>query len=240
MPDPLFTPFSSQHAWTVVAGICAIALCLLMGRRGGSSELAARSTLAFLNLSVFAVSSWAWSQVTRESDIDNAVPLHLCDLAAFTAGFALITRNHTLILLTYYWGLAGTIQGIATPAIDVGYPHPAFFSFFIHHFAVVAAALYFPIVGGWRADRPWWRSPLIAFAWLNLYLVVAVIANHFLGTNFGFLARKPVNPSLLDHLGPHPTYIVWLEGIALIMFLLLTLPIRKHRGPRIEPSPTPP
>jgi len=237
MPDPLFTPFGSQHAWTVVAGISAIVICLLMGRRGGRWELTARSTLAFLNLSVFAFTSWAWAQVSRESDLDNAVPLHLCDLAAITAGFALITKHRTLILLTYYWGLAGTIQGIATPAIDVGYPHPAFFSFFIHHFAVVGAGLYLPIVSGWRADKPWWRTPLVAFGWLNVYMVVAVVANRLLDTNFGFLARKPVNPSLLDHLGPYPTYIFWLEVIALTMFLLLTLPVRQaSRKPHETPG----
>ncbi len=130
MPDPLFTPFSAQHAWTVVVGTVAIGLCLHLGRRGGRTEQITRAFLVFLNLSVFAFSSWAWSMVQRESDIDNAVPLHLCDLAAITAGFALITRNRTLCLLTYFWGLAGTVQGIATPAIDIGFPHPAFFSFF--------------------------------------------------------------------------------------------------------------
>lgn len=231
MPDPLFTPFSAQHGWTVVVGLVAIGAFLYLGRRGGRTERITRALLAFLNLSVFAFSSWAWSFVQRESDIDNAVPLHLCDLAAFTAGFALITRNRTLCMLTYFWGLAGTVQGIATPATDVGFPHPAFFSFFIHHFVVVGAALYLPIVLGWRGDRPWWRSPLIAFGWLNAYVVVAIIANHRLGTNFGFLAGKPANPSVLDHLGPHPVYIFWLETIALVMFFLLALPIRKRRDP---------
>lgn len=229
MSDPIFTPFSAQHGWAVLIGSLTIWLCLHLGRRGGQTERRTRAVLAFLNLSVFAFGSWAWSMVQRESDIDNSVPLHLCDLAAMTAGFALITRNRTLAMLTYFWGLAGTVQGIATPATDVGFPHPAFFTFFIHHFAVVAAALYLSVVLGWRTGSPWWKTPLAAFAWLNLYVVVAIIANHLLGTNFGFLSGKPENPSMLDHLGPHPFYIFWLEGIALILFLLLALPVRPRR-----------
>ncbi len=233
MSDPSFSPFSPQHGLTLAAGGVMIAAFLVLGRRGGTTELVARSVLAFLCLTATVFSAWAWSSVQRESDIDNVVPLHLCDLAAFIAGFALLTRNRTLALLTYFWGLAGTVQGVATPALDIGWPHPAFLSFFSHHFAVITAALYLPIVLDWRADRPWWKSPLKAFAWLNGYLLVALAANALLGTNFGFLARKPVNPSLLDHLGPHPLYILWLEVIALLLFALLALPLRS-RPPEID------
>ncbi len=229
MPDPSFAPFTAQHGITLAVGMAFIAACLALGRRGGRTELATRAVLAFICLTATVFTSWAWSHVRRASDIDNVVPLHLCDLAAFLAGFALITKNRTLCLLTYFWGLAGTIQGVATPALDIGWPHPAFLSFFSHHFAVIATAIYLPVVLGWRAERPWWRSPLKAFAWLNAYLVVALAANAALGTNFGFLSRKPANPSLLDHLGPHPVYILWLEAIALVLFALLTLPVARHR-----------
>ena len=94
---------------------------------------------------------------------------------------------------------------------------------------MVGAALYFPLVLGWRAETPFWLGPLRAFVWLNGYVAVALAANAAFGTNFGFLSRKPANPSLLDHLGPHPVYIAWLELIALAVFLLLTLPVRDRR-----------
>lgn len=231
MPDPPFAPFTLQHGLALAGGIAFIAACVILGRRGGRTELAIRAVLAFLCLTSTVVASWAWSHVERESGIDNVVPLHLCDLAALLGGFALITGHRTLCLLTYFWGLAGTVQGVATPAIDIGWPHPAFLSFFIHHFVVIAVAIYLPAVLGWRAEAPWWKSPLKAFAWLHAYLVVAVVANTSLGTNFGFLARKPANPSLLDHLGPHPVYILWLELIALALFALLTLPVLRKSDP---------
>jgi uncharacterized membrane protein YwaF len=52
-----------------------------------------------------------------------------------------------------------------------------------------------------------------------------------LKTNFGYLAHPPPNPSLIDHLGPWPYYIIGLETIALVLFLLLTLPfMQKNRA----------
>lgn len=230
MPDPAFHPFSSAHFSALGLGTAALATLVLLGRRGGGTEKFARGLLAFLNLAAYGFTQWAWMRVQRDSDLDFSIPLHLCDLAAFLAGFALITGNRTAATLNYFWGLAGTVQGLATPAIDIGPPHPAFFSFFLHHFAVVGAALYLPLVLGWRTGEPWWRAPLTAFAWLQGYLVVALAANSGFGTNFGFLARKPANPSLLDHLGPHPAYILWLELIALALFLLLALPVRAARS----------
>lgn len=225
MPPP-FVPFSAQHGWTIVTGGVVIAIILAIGRMGGRQERGARALLAFICLSEFLYSQAAWigSTVARENDLTTLIPFQLCDVAAFTAGFALLTGRRVLATLTYYWGLAATIQGLATPAVSIGFPHPAFFAFFFHHFAVVAAALYLPIVGGWRPERPLWRSPL--FAWLSSlgYAAVAGLLNWLLGTNFGFLASKPKNPSLLDAMGPWPVYIGVEALIALVFFALLTLP----------------
>ena len=47
---------------------------------------------------------------------------------------------------------------------------------------------------------------------------IAGLLNWQLGTNFGFLARKPVHPSILDYLGPWPYYILVCEGLAPALF----------------------
>ena len=68
-----------------------------------------------------------------------------------------------------------------------------------------------------------------AFAWANVYLVAAMGANFLLNTNFGFLRRPPQNPSIVDHLGPHPWYILAFEGLAIAFFFLLALPFRRSQ-----------
>jgi len=228
---PRFVPFSAMHGWALVAGAIGIVLILLLGKSGGRHERIARSILACLCLAAFGYTQAAGSTLDGvDVDLDSALPLHLCDIAAIIGGFALLTGNRLLATLTYFWGLAATVQALATPAISVGFPHPAFIAFFVHHFAVVAAALYLPIVSGWRVDRPWWKAPLQVILWSNVYLALSMAVNSWLGTNFGFTARKPVNPSLLDHMGPWPVYLLWMQVLAAVLFSLLALPVLKRRS----------
>jgi hypothetical integral membrane protein (TIGR02206 family) len=88
-------------------------------------------------------------------------------------------------------------------------------SFFLLHLGVVLSAVYLVVRGHLVL-----RSASVGRAWCatNAYAVVAGILNWQLGANFGFLARKPVNPSILDYLGPWPYYILACEGIALALF----------------------
>lgn len=222
---PRFVPFSAMHGWSLLAGFVAITLLILLGRSGVRNERIARGILAFLCLGAFGYTQIAWASYQGTDDLDSSLPLQLCDIAAMIGGFALLTGKRLLATLTYFWGLAATIQALATPAITIGYPHPAYVAFFVHHFAVVGAAFYLPIVNGWRAERPWWKEPLRALLWANVYLVGAMIVNKSMGTNFGFTEHKPVNPSLLDKMGPWPIYLIWMQVLAGVFFSLLALPV---------------
>ena len=62
-------------------------------------------------------------------------------------------------------------------------------------------------------------------------LAFAMTVNKILGTNFGFAAGPPPNPSLIDHLGPWPWYLVSMSAIAFVLYLLLALPFAgRERG----------
>ena len=58
---------------------------------------------------------------------------------------------------------------------------------------------------------------------LNIYAVVVGIINAIAGWNYGYLCRKPAMPSLLDFLGPWPWYLLSLELVAFLTFLILDL-----------------
>lgn len=228
MPDP-FQPFTSEHFWAVLCGALVIGGLIVAGKKAGAPQRRATALLAFMNLAAYPLSQVAWMTWDAPKSLDNVVPLHLCDIAAMTAGFALLTRNRVLCSLTYFWGLAATFQALLTPAITMGFPHLPFVMFFVHHFAVVGAALYIPLVLGWRPQMPVWKGPLEANIWALGYLMVAGLANWTLGTNFGFVAGPPPNPSLIDHLGPWPWYLISMQVIGLVLFLLLALPFVRRR-----------
>ena len=230
MPNA-FQPFTAQHYISVAIGFAAVAGFLLAGKKGGGSRRRATALLALLNLSAFPLNLAAWYAIDAPKSLENFLPLQLCDVATLTAGFALLTKRPLLCALTYFWGLAATMQALLTPAITVGFPHMAFVMFFVQHFAIVAAAFYLPIVEGWRPRQPLWKAPLEIYLWSVLYLALAMTVNKLLRTNFGFASRPPDNPSLIDHLGPWPWYLGWMLGLALILYYLLALPFwRKSKN----------
>lgn len=224
-----FEPFSREHYITLAVGGVAIAFLLMAGKRGGRSRLLATALLAFLNLASYVLNQAAWMSLKQPLAVDNILPFHLCDIAAIIAGFALVTRRPVLCALTYFWGLAATVQALLTPAIGMGFPALPFITFFIQHFAIVGAALYLPMVEGWRPKRPFWRSPLEVYGWSVLYLLFAFAMNGVFDSNFGFASKPPPSPSLVDHLGPWPWYLFSMQAVALVLFLLLALPFGTGR-----------
>ena len=199
-----FTTFSGTHAVTVIIGVAVLAILVAAARLSDRAKTLVTAILAFLNLTAYGYTQFAWSCCDHAAALDNIVPFHLCDISSFLAGYALLTRKQLACELIYYWGLAAATQALITPAIDYSFPHPAYFTFFIQHFAIVGAALYLPLCEGWRPLQPFWRSPLRAILWVNVYFLCACLMNLLLDTNFGYLAHPPPHPSLIDHLGPWP------------------------------------
>ena len=127
-----------QHFAAVAIGSVITAALILAARTGGKAKRTATGVLALLNLTAYGMVRLAWRGYA-DPGIDNLLPFQLCDIAAFLAGFALLTHRRTLCDLTYFWGLAATTQALLTPAIQIGFPSWPFIVFFIQHFAVVAA-----------------------------------------------------------------------------------------------------
>jgi hypothetical integral membrane protein (TIGR02206 family) len=227
-----FHPFTQQHFAALAAGAAAGVMIIVAGKRGG--QVWTSRLLAAVCLSAFPLSLLAWLNVDGEKSLDNLLPLQLCDVAAIAAGIALLTKRPLPSALTYFWGLAATLQALLTPALTIGFPSPAYFMFFIQHFAIVIAAVYLPVVNGWRPKPPLWRGPLEAYAWSLAYLAVAGMANWLTGSNFAFAARPPTNPSLIDSLGPWPWYLLSMQALALGFFLILALPFFVRRSRRMS------
>lgn len=226
MPSNPFHPFSSEHFIALAVGFVVIGTLIIFAKRSDKNQRTTTALLTFCNLASYPLALIAWRG--HSQSLDNLLPLHLCDLAAVVAGFALLTRKPILLTLTYFWGLAATTQALLTPALSIGPPELPFYHFFFQHFAIVAAALYIPIVLKWRPKQPWWKSPVIVFAISVGYQGTALLINIVLKTNFAFASRPPDNPSLIDHLGAWPIYLFAMQALALIFYLILALPFRKQ------------
>jgi hypothetical integral membrane protein (TIGR02206 family) len=112
---------------------------------------------------------------------------------------------------------------LITPNLAFNFPHPLFWTFFIQHGVIVIVALYLPLAMNWKP-----RDGVVprVILWNQIYFIIAFTVNTLLGTNFGFLARKPDVASLLDQLGDWPIYLFWLQLLAILLMTLLLLPFR--------------
>jgi hypothetical integral membrane protein (TIGR02206 family) len=230
---------SAEHLITVgVIAVVVTALVLAARTRPGPWTVPAARALAII-IVVNETSWFVWQAAHHVFTIQNDLPLHLCDVAAYISAIALWTRKPLLVELTYFWGIAGTANGVITPDIGNQFPSYLFFQYFIQHAAIPAAGL-FLVVGLRIYPRPWAVPRVIGFS-LAL-LVFDAFANLVTGGNYLFLRAVPPGSNLLSVLGPWPWYIFWGAIVAVVIFVVLDAPFRigaLARG-RSKISPYPP
>lgn len=125
--------------------------------------------------------------------------------------------------VTYFWGLAGTIQALFTPDLPQHFPNYLYFQYYFAHGGVVAAALTL-VLGLGLYPR---RLAVIRVAGLTVaYAAFVGMVDAVTGADYMYLRSKPVTPSLLDLLGPWPLYLFAAAAIGGVLFALLDAPFR--------------
>lgn len=219
---PLFDRWGTAHLTAIALTLIVPALLALIARgdSGGGIGRAIGYGFAALLL-VQEISKFLWVRATFVRTWYEVMPLHLCDMALFACVVACLTRRQLAFEMAYFWGLAGTLEGLLTPDLAYDFPTLHFWFFFVGHGGIIASVLFLCLGLGLR---PHWISVLRGFIGVLLYAVVVGIYNTAFGTNFGYLCGPPGVPSLIDFLGPWPWYIGVLALIGLLNFTLLYLP----------------
>jgi hypothetical integral membrane protein (TIGR02206 family) len=222
-----FSAYGLSH-WTVlvVFAIGAAALVWIGRRQTGSQARLLGRVLAVVIMTIFSV---ALVYKLVQPSIADSVPLQLCDLAELTAAYALWSQRRWAFTLVYYWGLPLSSQALITPDLNApDFPSHSFLTFFALHVLIVWAAIY--LTWGQRM-QPGWRSYRLAVITTLAWGAFTFVFNTIAGTDYGFLNRKPLNPSLLDSLGPWPFYVLAEVVIVGGVWALMTWPWElKRRG----------
>jgi hypothetical integral membrane protein (TIGR02206 family) len=221
---PYFHLFGPTHL-CILASIPLIAgLLTILQRRLNPGARWLRLGLAFTlvldTLVYYGYLAWH-GQLT----FPGHLPLELCDASLFLIIVTLFTLCSRVYELAYYWALAGATMALLTPNLWEPFPSFGTIQFFVDHGLIVVGVLYLL----WsRQARPQPGSVFRAMLVLNLYAIPVGAFDYFFKTDYMYLRAKPQNASLLDMLGPWPWYIVATEVVACVLFLLLSLPFRKH------------
>jgi hypothetical integral membrane protein (TIGR02206 family) len=217
-----FTTYGTSHQ-VVLAMLVAIAVVLVWrGRALRGTPGADRLSRSFAL--VFAVLTLPWQIRYLAPDVfnlQNSLPIQLCDLAWMTSLYALLTYRWWAVALTYYWGLTLSLQAVVTPDLGSQFPDPRFILYWAMHGLTVVTAIYL----SWGLGLvPNWRSYRLAMSVTVAWAAVMYVFNEIAGTNYGFLNAKPETASVLDFFGPWPWYVLVEIGLIAVGWALITWP----------------
>src|ERR1700682_482831 len=223
---------STEHLLAVTA-IVVITAALVAAAKLRPRPWTGIACVALAVLLVGAEVSWLiyHARTSEGADLASALPFQLCDAAIFIAAAALVLRTQLLVEVTYFWGLAGTIQAVITPDLPQHFPSFPFFQYYVAHGGIVGAALFLVVgLGQWPRRGAVLRVAAITIA----YALLVGAIDAATGANYMYLRSKPASASLLDLLGSWPVYIAWASLVGAALLLILDAPFRWLRHRREE------
>jgi len=235
-----FVPFGAAHVGVMVLTV-GVAVGLSAGAR--LSRSAALTRWVGLAIAVVLVGNeliyMGVGLVTMpaETFAREFLPIHICGAAVYLTAWVLWRPTRWVYELAYFWALAGTAQAILTPDLEDGYGSYWFTQYFITHGGIVIGVLY----ATWALRlRPGRGAVLRVFVLTNVYMLFVALIDWLLEANYMFLREPPAGQSPFFFL-PWPWYILFIEGVAVVMVLLLYLPFaagnrrRRRRDPPTAP-----
>ncbi len=210
--------FSTEWFIKTILSIATICLVLMIGLRLSENgkkylriSLGISCLLAAILIHPYLVSIGGWS-------LQNSLPLHLCTLTEIVAGVVLIWPRQRSFELLGYWGIPGGIHSILTPELlHTGEDGWLMFEYYFLHTNLVLAPLFLMVVLNMRlTDKSWLRIFFVT----QLCLPVIGLINWTLGSNYMYLAEKPIadNPLVI---GKWPWYILVFDLAMLVHFYLV-------------------
>lgn len=221
-----FVMFSTVHL-AVLLLIAFLIVILFWQRKRLRENVAGLKTIErFFALTLFTmdIGYHSWLIMAGRWRLEDALPLELCSISLLVSILLLWTGNRYLIDFVIFAGIGGALHALATPVLDMNFPHFRFFHFFYTHAGIILTGLYFVWVKGYE---PTFKGVLKTMLLLNALLPIILAINWLVDGNYMFLRMKPQNGSLLDFLGPYPWYIVSLEAVAFSIFTIIWMLVRK-------------
>lgn len=218
MPTTHVHIFSLEHLLPIFVAVCILFLMLILVK--GKSQKFKHNLVHGLALviSLVLISYHAYNMVIGNYSYTQDLPLYLCSFMALIIPFFTYYRKYWMFEILVFWIIAGTLQGVVTPDISVGFPSFDYFRYWFVHLGLLVVISYVIIV---LKMRPTFKSVLKSYLVFQGYIIVMLGLNYILDSNYGYLNRKPESISVLDVLGNWPVYVIKADVILLVVFLII-------------------
>lgn len=212
---------SWEHLIPIGIAILFSVLLIRFAKQSSNQNIKLRifnSLAVFVSLSVL---SFHLYHICFETyDIKTDLPLYLCSLIALLIPVFSYYKKYWMFEILVFWIIAGTLQGVITPDIAIGFPSLDYFRYWIVHLGLLSIIFYAVFVFGMK---PRLKSVFKSFFALQVYMIFVVTINFMLDANYFYLNQKPESASLLDYFGEWPYYIIITQLIIIPLFTMIYL-----------------
>lgn len=218
-----FEQFGPAHLSVIGITLFLCVFLPVLVRKRKSQRLAKGICWILAGILVVSEAGRAVYFLTREGwdvFVAEGLPLHACGMAIYITAIMLLTKQQLLYEIAYFWGMAGTVQALLTPVVEVGFPSWRFVLFFLGHCSIIVSVVFATFGLGLR---PRWKGLWITYSLSWCVAGLIGLVNIPLGTNYMYLREPPAGKSPFYFL-PWPWYIPFLGVVALVLFVLLWLP----------------
>ena len=151
----------------------------------------------------------------------DGLPLHLCDFSTMAIILYFLTHKRDFFVFAFFFGIAGGGMSILTPDTVYGFPYLGYIQSQIGHTVILMGVTYAIIID---KQRPYLGDVPRALFYASILLVFTYFMNYILGTNYWFLAEKPIGNNITSFMRQEPFHIIDLYIAAILICYVMYLP----------------
>ena len=151
----------------------------------------------------------------------DGLPLHLCDFSTIAIILYFLTQKRDFFVFAFFFGIAGGGMSILTPDTVYGFPYVGYIQSQIGHTMILMGVTYAMVIDN---QRPYLKDIPKVFMYATILLLFTYLMNYLLGTNYWFLAEKPIGDNITALMRPEPFHIIDLYVVALLVCYSMYLP----------------
>lgn len=151
----------------------------------------------------------------------EGLPLHLCDFSTMAIILYFITLHRDFFVFAFFFGIAGGGMSILTPDTVYGFPYIGYIQSQIGHTMILLGVTYAMVIDN---QRPFLKDVPKVFMYATILLAFTYLMNYLLGTNYWFLAEKPIGNNITAFMRAEPFHIIDLYIVALLVCYSMYLP----------------
>ena len=211
---------SPSHVITVCLSLAAI---IFIPRFFRDSSDNVKKLLAYLIIFLLLVNQVMdfYREGIMSERWQEGLPLHLCDFSTMSIILYFITRHRDFFIFAFFFGIAGGGMSILTPDTVYGFPYIGYIQSQIGHTMILMGVTYAMVIDN---QRPYLKDIPKVFMYATMLLLFTYLMNYLLGTNYWFLAEKPLGNNITTLMRPEPFHIIDLYVVALLVCYSMYLP----------------